>query len=216
MWKKTVALALVLVLAVSMCACDLAGSVQDVVEDVLPVVQSFVAGTVEDNRYENTFAGVACQLDENWTFLDEDQIRELNGIATEIMGEEYQKALENAALLQDMQATHANQMDSVNVNFEKLPILRADITEQEYAEAGAAGSAAALESMGFENMTYEVGTIQFAGSEHAAIRLQGTYMGIAVYETLALYKCEGYMMVVTACSWQENTTEEILANFTAI
>ena len=203
MLKKTIALMLALVLAVSLCACE-------------TVLKPFTPGTVANNHYESTYAGVACQLDSDWTFMTDEQIRQNNEQTMDMMGEDYAAALEKATVITDMFATHANQMDTVHVSFEKLSGVNMALTAEAYAQISAKAAADGLTAIGVENATYEIGKIQFAGSEHTAIRIEGVYAGISVYETIALRKTGNYMMLVASCTWYENTTEAVLANFTKI
>lgn len=201
MLKKTMALLLAWLLAVSLCACGTQG-------------KTFVAGTVSGNHYESAFAGVSCDLGSDWTFMTDEQLREYNAQTQQIFGDDYAAALANATVITDMFATHTNQMDTVNVTFKKLIDTGTALTEEAYAQTSGSSVAEGLTATGFENVTYETGKIPFAGGEHSAIFVTGTFAGIAMYETLALVKCEGYMMIVTVCTWYENTTQSVLANFT--
>lgn len=202
MLKKAIALMLVLVLAVSLCACETA-------------LKPFAPGTVANNRYESAYAGIVCQLDSNWSFMTDEQIRQNNEQTMNLMGEDYAAALEKATVITDMFAVHANQMDTVNVSFEKMTGINVALTEDAYAQASAKGVADGLGAAGIENVTHEIGKIQFAGSEHTAIRVAGSFSGIAVYQTIAVVKTGNYMMLVASCTWNTNYTEDVLANFQA-
>ena len=200
--KKTMAALLALVLVFSLCACQAA--------------KPFTAGTTADNHYESAFAGIGCTLSSDWVFMTDAEIQANNQSTMDMLGEDYAAALEKATVVTDMFATHANQMDTVNVTFEKLSGANTLLDAKGYAEISDDTAVEALESAGFANMTSRVGTIQFAGAEHVAIYISGTYSEVPMYETMALVKVGNYIMLVTACTWYEDTTADILANFTAL
>ena len=114
-----------------------------------------------------------------------------------------------------MMATHANQMDTLGVVMEKLSGINLLISEEQYLAASKDGAVGALESMGITVTAAEVVKIQFAGAEHYALTVEGNYLGIDVYECLVAVKCNGYIVAVTACTWDTNTCMDILNQFQA-
>lgn len=170
-------------------------------------------GSTSGNRWENEFIGIGCQLDENWTFMTDEEIRQQNQISTELVGDEYKDALESAAVIYDMMANHANGTSTVGVNLEKLSGATLLITEQLYIEASKESLEGAIASMGVENIQVSTEEISLGGKTHYGIRLEGEYSGVKIYETLIAVKCNGYMACVTACTWVEDGTQEILDCF---
>ena len=73
----------------------------------------------------------------------------------------------------------------------------------------------ALASMGLTIVSAEQTKIQFAGEEHTALTIEADVGGYAMYETMVVIKCPGYIACVTVCTWLQNTCQEILNQFEA-
>lgn len=220
MMKKIFAIVLALTLVLSLAACDLS---PDVRGDVNPKPAG--ATTAEDepelsvgsstsNTYKNEFIGIQCTLDSEWTFKTDAEIQEINKTTAGMMGDDYKDVITNMAVIQDMMATHSNQMDTVNVVLEKLSGINALISEEQYCNLSKDATVQALASMGMNITSSEVVKIQFAGEEHAAITIAGDYAGLAIYECVVAVKCNGYIACVSVATWMENNCQEILNQFT--
>lgn len=170
-------------------------------------------GSSQGGKYENKFIGIGCKLDENWTFMSDEEIRKQNNMTSDLLGEEYQEILENATVIYDMMATHSNETDTVNVNMEKLTGAAKMLTEKSYVEASVDTLKSALESAGMENVQVKPVELDFAGGKHYGVQIEGEFSGIKCYETLVCVKCGSYMACVTACTWLENGTQAILDCF---
>ena len=177
---------------------------------------AFAVGSSAGNRYENTFLGIGCALDENWTFLSDEQIRENNAAAADMMADAYQEQVQDADVVYDMMANHQNEVDTLSLNMEKLSGAAKLVTEEQYAQLSLEGLEGSLSSMGIENIKTSVEQISFAGGTHACIRLEGEYSGVKVYESLVCFKRGGYMALACACTWMEDGTQAILDSFYAL
>ena len=228
MRKKWSALALACALVVTMSACS-GGSTDSIRGSVTPAQTtatettvpetaepSFAVGSSSGNRYENAFLGIGCTLDENWIFLTDEQIRENNIDASDMMDEEYQQILENASVVYDMMATNVNEVDTVCLNMEKLSGAAKLITEEQYAQLSLENLEGSLSSVGVENIQTSIESISFAGGTHTCVRVEGEYSGLGVYESMVCYKRGGYVAVVVACTWLEDGTQAILDCFYAL
>ena len=114
-----------------------------------------------------------------------------------------------------MMATHSNQMDTITVGFEKLTGTNKLMTEASYLEATKDLTKGALESMGMTNVTITIGEAPFAGKNHSYAAISAQFNGIDVFERLVTLKCSDYMVIITVCTWQNDTCLEILNNFKA-
>ena len=168
MFHKMGALLLACALLVTMSACS-GGSGSSIRGNVTPAQTTapettvpettepaFSVGTSSGNRYENTFLGIGCTLDENWTFLTDEQIRENNSAAADMMAEEYQELVSEASVVYDMMANHSNEVDTVSLNMEKLTGAALLIGEEQYAQLSLEGLEGSLTSMGVENIQTKV------------------------------------------------------------
>lgn len=170
-------------------------------------------GTVTSNHYENSFIGIGCDFGSEWTFKTDEEIRELNESVLGMLDEEYAEAVQKANNVYDMYATHENGTDTVNIIFQKLSGAQLLISESDYAEASKDSVGDALESMGMTGITIETGTQDFAGEEHTNITVEGEYSGIKVYERMVCLKRKGYIVNVTVCTWQTDSTQDVLDQF---
>lgn len=170
-------------------------------------------GSTSGNQWENEFIGIGCKLDENWTFMSDEEIRQNNQLANDLVGDEYKEALESAEVIYDMMANHANQTDTVGVTMEKLSGAALLINEEAYIGLSKESLEGTITSMGVENVQTSAEEFTFAGESHYGIRLEGEYSGLKIYETLIAVKCNGYMACVTVCTWVEDGTQAILDSF---
>ena len=176
-----------------------------------------VLGVYDENSftYTNEFVGLGCQLDESWTLLDQAQIAELNGLVSELVtDEDAKKTLESAGMIQPFYALTEGGLVTVSIGIENLGLLYGVLlNEQSYAEIGAEKLVPALESMGMTDVTSEISTMSFAGSEHVVILVQGQLQGIDFYEALVCIKEDSYMVTVVAGSYLEDLTGMVLDMF---
>ena len=181
-----------------------------------PSENEFDTGKLNANKYTNSFVGISCDLGSDWVFLTEAEIRQVNETTIGILGDDYEEALKNANVFTDMMATHVNNRDTLNVTFEKLAGVNLALTEEQYAELSTDSMKAALETAGMTNVVVTTGNASFAGADHVYIAVSAQYNGDAVYERVAVMKCQNYIVLITACTWQTDTCETILDMFKAI
>lgn len=218
--KKLIALVLALLLVFGMTACQDTGNIRgDITSDSNSTEGSsekeFSTGKVSANKYVNTFAGISCQLGSQWKFMTDAEIEKNNKDALGLVGDNYAELMKNANTFTDMMATHSNQTDTVNIIFEKLTGTNAVMTEEKYVELSKDSLKGALESMGMTKVTTTTGKANFAGKEHPFVAVAAEYNGTAVYERIAVVKCSGYMVVVTACTWKTDGCKAVLDQFKA-
>ena len=171
---------------------------------------------VEAGTWQNAFAGIKCQLGDEWTLLSEEEIKANNEKALSAMGQDYAKAIKNASVFTDMMAKHENGKDTMSITFEKLNTLTKKMSEEKYAEASKDSTKGALQSMGMSNVQVSIGTMTFAGKTHSCLDITASYYGQKVYEKLAIVKCGNYMVLFTACTWETNNCQAVLDNFKAV
>ncbi len=219
--KKVFALLLVVAMLCSFAACSGAVDPEDVrgeqsgnEDPSADAEKEFSLGDTQGLTYENKFIGLGCTLDDGWTFYTDDQINQLNNLTADLAGEEYQEAIKNATVIYDMYAISSNQLDNINVNLEKVdPIKLAvlDITnnyEQIYPTIKQS-----FENMGYTDVSYEIGKVKIGDKEFASLDTSAQISGIKMYQTIFSVKCNGYLANITITSFQEDTTDAILAKF---
>ena len=208
MMKKLAALALALLMTLSLAACgsqkdDQAGGAvtPGVTDDAVPDM-----GTVSGGTYTNRFAGISCTLDDSWYFYTDEQIDELNGFVRE-----------STSSVQDMYAASTDGLMTINVVFTNMGLLGGStVTPQDVAELSVEQVPAALESYGFTDVTAQLTTVDFAGQKNVpAVAVSAMNGDIATYELLVCLKAGNYSFSVTLCSFTEDVTADMAALFTA-
>ena len=212
-----------LMLALFMAGCsedtDFGGEiVMDIPTEATTAVaqgQEFSLGYSTGRTYRNEFIGIQCTLDENWTFMTDEEIQTQNETTLGLVGDNYAEAIKSASILYDMMATHSNQQDTVGVVLEKPNAATLLLSEEAYLNASKDDAVGSLESLGITVSSAEIVKIKFAGAEHYALKVAGRFTGYNVYECMVAIKCNGYVAVVTACTWDTNTTMDIISQFEA-
>ncbi len=182
-----------------------------------PAEEEYSMGITIGGTYTNDFAGLSCTLDENWMFFDEAQLAELNGLTLEMFDDEaIRQAMEDSGAVYDMYAARLDGMGSINIIFENLGLLYGSVlSEADYAQLATQNLEPSLASAGFSDLSCEIVTVDFCGSEHTAIRIEGILQEIPIYEILVLQKVGNYMMNITFASYVEDLTADMLSSFSA-
>lgn len=168
--------------------------------------------------YTNEFLSVACQLGDEWTYLTDEEIAQLNGeIGESLTDEELSEMFSNGKTVQDMYAASADGTATINVIFEDMGVLYgAALDEDAYINLVMPTLEDALMQAGMSDIQVEAGSMEFAGADHSTLRVTSTISEIPVYELMVCVKEGNYMGVITLASYLEDTTEEMAALFTAL
>ncbi len=174
----------------------------------------FNLGTISGSVYENDFIGIGCNLDSDWRYYSDAEIRQLNNITTDILGDEYKELMESADVVYDMYAINQNGIDSINVTMEKansLQILLLDINEN-YKKL-APEMIELYESMGYTNISYTIEDIYISGKSFPAMKIKTEINGVSAYFLSLSLKCNGYLAGVTVGTFYTDYIDDILLDF---
>ena len=213
--KKFSALAMALVLALSLVGCG--GKSNEDPEKDLPVKKEYVAATIEDRVYSSEFAGMTATLDESWQILTQEEIAQVIGLTSALVtDEDLKEAINNGETVYDLYAMTATG-STLNITVGDLGLVYGAVLDMKIlAQSVADQLVPAFTSMGFENVTAEVSTLSFAGSQENAIVVTGQMEGIPMYEVLVCKKVHNYVYTITACTYGEDGTTDILALFQSL
>lgn len=193
---------------------DAAGQVQTGTDDA-DDAQSSVNGGV----YTNEFAGIGCRLDEGWVFYTAEQMAELNGaLADGTDNADVRAMLADDPSIFDMYAVSTDGLMVMNVVIQNLGLVNGTaVSPQEYAEIASAEVADTLTAYGYENVTAQTTTADFAGTESCpAVAVTAERNGTALYEQMIYLKTGNYVYCVTLCSFKEDVTAEMAKLFYAL
>jgi len=168
----------------------------------------FELGEVSGLNYENAFIGIGMDIPSDWIFYTDEQIKELNNAATELAGEDYEALMQEAVIVYDMYAQHKDGYNNVNVVLEKgdtAAIISTDM--KDVYEASFDTTKAALENMGYTNVNFEISTVTVDGKTLDCLNTTAEMEGFPLYQKAVGIKCNGYIAMITASSYFEDTTD---------
>ena len=228
--KKLFALLLVLSLLLAGCGGSepAPGEVTPATEaatEPAPTEKPLSFGRIEGGTYTNTYAGIGCQLDENWSFYSAQELQELpemvNGL---IEGSDAAEIMEQYPQIFDLQAENVNDLLAVNVVYTKISmqerLVYAALNEEETIDATLQNKDLLIQSYtqaGMEVESIEKVTVMFLGQEHTGIRTVAYSQGIPIYMLQVMdFKLGAYGMNLTATSYLEDNAQSVLDLFYAV
>ncbi len=174
----------------------------------------FSLGAVEGINYENKFIGIGCNLPSDWAFYTDEQIREINNLAADMAGEDFEEAMKNATIVYDMLATSPDMASNINVNLEKVdPILLAVTDLSDYLEQSIPMIKQGLENMGATVTESEIGTVTIDGIAFDCLRITSNINGLTMCQLLFAIKCNGYIANLAISTTSEVELQEIIDCF---
>lgn len=236
--KRIIALLLMLTMVFAVCGCkkdeeDVRGEIVEepveIVEEKTDVSQEnamksikeeisntdkFSLGKTSGKVYTNDFIGIGLRLGDDWSFYNDDQIKEINNVTKDVAGEDFAELMENASIIYDMYATNDSKLNNININLEKMDnaTLAALNIEENYKSAFPYVEEA-LGNMGYENLSYTISPVEVDGRTLDAIHITGEINGINFYQTAFSVKCNGYLANVTISTMFDDTSDELLNRF---
>lgn len=175
---------------------------------------TFDFGTTVGGTYENKFIGLGCTLGSDWSYKSDAEIRELNQMTLDMVGDELANQIENAQVLYDMAAYHSNQADNIIVTLEKLTLAQVIATNLEtmYEQSGPQ-VVSALSNMGYANVEWTVTEATVGGKTFAAMKVTSTINEVPMYQLSVATKCGKYIASVAITTFAEDKTQSILDAF---
>lgn len=179
--------------------------------------KEYAAATVENGVYTSDFAGLTATLDQTWQVLTQEEIAQIAGLtSTLVTDEDLKKALSSGETIYDLYAMTATGA-TVNITVGDLGLIYGKLLDMKtLAQSVLDQLVSAFTSMGFENMAAEVATIPFAGAQETAVVVSGQLQGVDMYEVLVCKKVGNYVYTITACTYGEDGTADILALFQSL
>lgn len=178
-----------------------------------PAGKDFTLGEVDGQTYENTFIGIGCRLPSGWTYLSEEELKEANQIAEDLVGDALTEAYQKATILYPMMATSPS-VENCNLNMEKLDkqiLEKLDIAGNN--EKLLPMMEAAFENMGASSVLLELGTVKLDGKTFDCINTHVTLSGVEMVQCILSIKCDGYLANLSLTAANEENLEELLDCF---
>ncbi len=185
---------------------------QSVLSSAVPVP---MLGSVSESTYWNETLSIGYELaDSDWFFYSEDEILEINQLTGEMLGDDFQKALDGLTSYTDMFAGNSVTGENVNITVENLSGLNAlFISEESYMQIGVKGLEEALKQMEVEDFTCTSEDFTIGGETHPGSRVSYTLQDVPIYQTLVVIKSDSKMLTLTVTAFQADACDSILEGF---
>lgn len=174
----------------------------------------FNFGSTQDNTYWNETLKIGCTLDENWYFLNEEEILQANSMNVEKLDGKLAEMVKEGGSMIDMFAQNLETGATVNLVVERLSVVNSlVIDEKKYLDISQPTLDEAMVQMGIEDVEITQESMDFLGQEHQSIVITGSFNGVPVCETMVVVKSGRNMTIITVFSAVEGEVEEVLASF---
>lgn len=174
----------------------------------------FNFGSTQDNTYWNETLKIGCTLDENWYFLNEEEILQANSMNVEKLDGKLAEMVKEGGSMIDMFAQNLETGATVNLVVERLSVVNSlVIDEKKYLDISQPTLDEAMAQMGIEDVEITQESMDFLGQEHQSIVITGSFNGVPVCETMVVVKSGRNMTIITVFSAVEGEVEEVLASF---
>lgn len=181
-------------------------------------------GRMEGGIYTNSYAGIGCELDSEWTFCTAEELQEMPENISEIFADTDLGGEGFADQITDMKADNVNDLTSINIIYSKMSmserLICASMTHEEYLDLvleQEESMIAAYEQAGFQVDSMEKVTVSFLGEDRIALHSSMIMDGIP-YFTLQLFDFTAgqYGITITLASYLEDNTSNLLDLFYAV
>lgn len=170
-----------------------------------------IIGQIDGQRYENSFIGLGCQLDDSWMVESQENAALLLGLTGQLM--DAAELIEQKGVFCDFYALYSDGYSSINIMVQKENAITETMSDDAYLEAALASAYASLEAVGFSEIQSRLDTVEFAGQDRRAIRVTAIVGESPIYEAQIPIRRDGYIFSITAASFNEDLTEQFLSYF---
>ena len=206
--KRVSYLTLALALVLSLTACSI-GS------------KKFERGVVEGQTYTSQFLGLTCTAPAEYTYLNDQEIAQLNDLTADVVDSEelvkqMRESLENGNQVQDMYLMTADGLQTVNVMLVKVSAKGATVDMAAFADMGKDQVVSAYQSMGMTDVEASRETVTFLGQQYEGICTSATYTDVPVTTVQVCMQVGDSVCVITFTSYVEDHTPEMMDFFSPL
>lgn len=207
--KRIMIPALLLVLALSVTACG-AGQ------------KTFQRGSVEGQTYSSEFLGLTCTAPEEFRYLSDQEIAQLNDIALDSitdsgLAKEMRQRLEEGSQVQDMYLMTEDGRHWISITVDQVTDGKSEVDMDAFVANGVTQAEEAYGAIdGMEDVVSAAQTATFLGKEYDSILTTATYNGFPAQSLQVCIPVGRYICVVTFTSYVEEQTAEMMDFFSAI
>ena len=224
--KKITALIMALIMVFALCACsdddDAKGKVEPgTVETGAPSAEPekpLELGTLSGGKDANDYFGFGCELDDQWTYADEDQLLSMIQATADLIDDEnFKDDILDADMFYDMMAVYYDGVTSMNVVVQNIGAAYGALLDEEtMVDETIKVLPDQLAAASMDVQSCEHVTVEFAGADHDGILTHSTVNGGDVYQLQTYVKVGKYVAVVTLSSPLEDNLDPMLGFFYAV
>lgn len=173
-------------------------------------------GITIGNTYESRFLNMGIRLPAGWEFYGEDYMRNLNNAAADVLGEDFEKMLQNATIIYEVAAVdETTGVDNMNINLEKLNAYQqANLDVGDNYTALKPSMKSMLETAGYTVNSMNVTTVKVAGKTMDALVTEAELGSLTMQQICFAYICGEYLVNFTVTSFEQyNGAYEMLEFF---
>lgn len=213
--KKVLSLVLAFILVFSLSACF--GS-DDGDGTITSNGKSFTIGTISGQTYSNDYINLTFSAPNGWVYYSEEEIAQINNVATEILTGDVSEALAQTSSSTIMFSGQPNGSNNVNIRVEKSSSLEASGLDsiEAFADYYIDAVPSVLESSGFTVVDISSSSIKIGKAEHPTIEMHNQYMGFDIYQRQILYVFNEHVVIVTITGETTSDIETITSGFAHI
>ena len=206
--KRVSYLALELALVLSLTACSF-GS------------KKFERGVVEGQTYTSQFLGLTCTAPAEYTYLNDQEIAQLNDLTADVVDSEelvkqMRESLENGNQVQDMYLMTADGLQTVNVMLVKVSAKGATVDMTAFTKMGMEQIISGYESADMTDVETSRETVTFMGQQYEVICATAAYHDAPVTTVQVCMQVDNYVCVITFTSYVEDRTSEMMDFFSPL
>lgn len=172
-------------------------------------------GIYEYGTYTNEYADLRCRMDDTWAMYTAEELSQLQSIVGEILDESgARQVLESSGSVTVCCGYSTDGLQNYNINVQNIGLLYGTLLNGEsYVDMTIPQMEELLPSMGYQNLTLQKVTVPFLGGSYTALAIEAIIEEIPIYQLQVGYTVGSNLIILTASSYLENTTEDILAMF---
>lgn len=181
-----------------------------------------ILGETTETSYVNTAFGIRYDAPEGWYILTQEELGQIMGIAiSSIDDDAIAEMFEDTGYAMDFYAmdisnAEAATYDNLNITIQDIGKLYGLLyNEKQVAEASLDSVKQALEAQGATVVDTELGETQFIGKTCTSLTVHSKAGDIDMYQKQVYLKEGSAMACITATTFGEDKTDEVLATFKA-
>lgn len=196
---------------------------EEAAEEAESVVPEELLGETNGSTYVNDFFGFRLDAPDNWYLLEKSELMERMGLAASSADASMAEILENTGYAMDLYGINLTQMaenpnayDNVNATIQDIGKIYGIIyNEKQIAEASVETIKQTLAAQGVEVVSVDVGESSFIGKNCVSMTIVSKAGDITMYQKQVYLKNGSALACITATTFTEDRTDEVLAMFKA-